>query len=138
MEVMQFITQFNAKIKDRKFTDAEKINMIIKMLNVKPYIGIREKERVMKEVLSRTLTYDETKNKITYNSFERDLMIIITLIKTYTDLIDIDEEGYDLLCSSNLLEYVLGAFGKEYTICLGVMNTYIQDLELNRITLEDL
>ena len=138
MEVIQFVMQFNAKIKGKELTNIEKIEIITKMLNTQSYISIREKSKLIKDIISNTVTYNRMMDKLEYNSFEKDLTTIITLIKNYTDLKNFDEKGYDLLCSNNLLEYVIGTFSKEYEICLGVMSTYMQDIESKRISLEDL
>lgn len=134
MEVIQFTMQYNAKTKDKDLNDYEKISIIKKMLNVKKYMSVRKKEDMIKKIIKTFITYD---GKLRYSSFEKDLNTIICLIKEYTDL-NIDENGYDLLCKEDLLEYVIGSFGKEYEICLGIMNTYMQDIELERIKLEDL
>ena len=138
MEVIQFVMQFKAKVQGKEITDKDKIDIVSKMLNVKSYISIRGKQQLVKDIIYATVSYDNTTDKFVYNSFEKDLITIITLIKNYTELNNFNEEGYDLLCKNNLLDYVIGAFGKEYGIFLGVMNTYMQDLESKRICLEDL
>lgn len=138
METIQFVMQFNAKLKGKEVSDSDKVDIIANMLHVKKYISIREKLKLVKDIISETVKYDNVTDKFIYNSFEKDLATIITLIKNYTDLNNFNETSYDLLCSNSLLDYVIASFGKEYGIFLGVMNTYMQDLESKRISLEDM
>ena len=62
---------------------------------------------------------------------------MITLINTYTDL-NIDENGYDVLCGNGVLEYVLSSFSKEYEVFMGIMNLYMESLTNHSILLSEL
>ena len=74
----------------------------------------------------------KTDNKILYNSCDKYVLFINTLLSIYTDL-DIDENSYDILCSNNMLNYTIGALGSEYDVCLGIMEMYMDDIEHERI-----
>jgi len=128
---------YNIKTKDVKdLTDEKRIEIIKNLIHLKKYISFKKKQDMILDILNKVVHISES-GDLLYNSCEKYVLFITTLLSVYTDL-DVDENSYDILCSNNLLNYTIGALGSEYDICLGIMEMYMDDLEHKRIKLERL
>lgn len=128
---------YNIKTKDVKdLADEKRIEIIQNLIHPKKYISFKKKQDMILDILNRVVCVNEN-GDLLYNSCEKYVLFITTLLSVYTDL-DIDENSYDILCSNNLLNYTIGALGSEYDICLGIMEMYMDDLGHKRIKLERL
>lgn len=134
MECLSLYTNYSNKIKNKdNISTEESIEIIKKLIHPKKYISFDEKQKIIISVLKKVISYSE-EGALLYNSCDKYIKFITTLLSVYTDL-RIDEYSYDILCSKGLLNIVIGALGTEYDICLGIMEMYIEDLEYKRIDL---
>lgn len=131
MEVTQFVMQYKARVKNKELSQEEDIKLISDMLHTKKYIGISKKKSIVQNIIKSTVTQDDYLD-IKYDGCDKYLYTIITLINEYTDL-NIDEKGYDQICSNELLNKVVATFGVEYEIIMGIMNEYMEQLVLKQI-----
>ena len=131
MEVTQFVMQYNAKTRDKNLTENEQIDIIEHMSRPKSYISLSKKKEIVKSIIKNTIKQDDDLN-INYDGCDKYLLTVIRLINEYTDL-NIDEKGYDQICANGLLNLVIGSFGKEYEIIMGIMNLYMEQLTLKQI-----
>lgn len=132
MKCAEFVNIYNLKTKNKaELTDEERINIISNLIHPKKYISIQNKQDLVLDILKRIIQITDD-GKLLYNSCEKYVLFITTLLSTYTDL-SIDETSYDILCSNNLLNYTIASLGSEYDICLGIMEMYMDDLEHGRI-----
>jgi hypothetical protein len=133
MECSQLVAIYNQKIKNKPdLSDEERIKIIKDLIHPKKYISFKKKQEIILDVLRNVVSISN--NKIFYNSCNKYISFINTILSIYTDL-NIDETSYDILCSNNLLNYTIGSLASEYDICLGIMEMYMDDLEHNRIEL---
>lgn len=132
--VMIFIQKTKTKIKELK--ENEIISIVSNIIHPKKYIKIRDKQKIVEDIILKTVSQGEHL-ELYYNSFDKYLLTMITLINTYTDL-NIDENGYDVLCGNGVLEYVLSSFSKEYEVFMGIMNLYMESLTNHSILLSEL
>lgn len=134
MECLSLVTNYKNKIKNKEnLSIEESIEIIKKIVKPKKYISFKEKQKIIIQILKKIITYDDFDNLL-YNSCEKYATFIADLLSVYTDL-RVDEHSYDILCSNNLLNIVIGSLGSEYDICLGIMEMYMDDLEHKRIDL---
>lgn len=132
MKCIELANIYNIKTKNKsELKDEEKIKIIQDLIHPKKYINFKSKQDLILEILSQVIRISDD-DKILYNSCEKYVLFINTLLSVYTDL-DIDENSYDILCSNNILNYTIGALGSEYDVCLGIMEMYIDDIEHKRI-----
>ena len=133
MECIELISIYNQKTKNKPdLSDEERIKIIKDLIHPKKYMSFKRKQEVILDVLKSVVIISD--NKIFYNSCNKYISFINTILSVYTDL-NIDETSYDILCSNNILNYTIGSLGSEYDICLGIMEMYMDDLEHNRIEL---
>lgn len=135
MEVIQFIMQYNAKIKGKVLSDDEDLKLISNMIHPKEYLGFSKKKSIAKNIIKKTVSQDENLN-IKYDGCDKYLHTIITLINEYTDL-NIDEKGYDQICAHKLLNKIIATFGEEYEVVIGILNVYMEELELKHIDIRE-
>lgn len=131
MNCIELVNIYNIKTKNKiELQDEEKIKIIQDLIHPKKYINFKNKQDIILDILSKVVHISD--NKILYNSCDKYVLFINTLLSIYTDL-DIDENSYDILCSNNMLNYTIGALGSEYDVCLGIMEMYMDDIEHERI-----
>lgn len=135
MEVVQFIMQYNAKIKGKELSEDEDLKLISNMIRPKKYINFSMKKSIAQNIIKKTIIQDENLN-IKYDGCDKYLCTIITLINEYTDL-NIDEKGYDQICANRLLNKIIATFGEEYEVIIGILNIYMEELELKHIDIRE-
>lgn len=135
MEVIQFIMQYNAKNKGKNLSEDEDLKLISSMIRPKEYLSFSKKKSIAKSIIKKTVIQDENLN-ITYDGCDKYLYTIITLLNEYTDL-NIDENGYDQICANRLLNKIIATFGDEYEVMIGMLNVYMEELELKHIDIRE-
>ena len=135
MEVIQFIMQYKSKTKGKQLSEDEDLKLISDMIQPKEYLGFSNKKDIAKNIIKKTITQDEHLN-IKYDGCDKYLHTVITLIKEYTNL-NIDEKGYDLICANRLLNKIIATFGEEYEVIIGILNIYMEELELKHIDIRE-
>ena len=131
MEITQFIMQYNAKIKGKSLNEEEDLKIISNMIHPKKYLSFSKKKNIVQDIIKNTIIQDDNLN-IMYDGCEKYLYTIITLINEYTDL-NIDEKGYDQICANRLLHKIIASFGEEYDVVIGMIDIYMEELELKHI-----
>lgn len=134
MKCIDLANIYNLKTKNKdNISDEDKIKIIKDLIHPKKYLSFKKKQDLILDILNKVVTITDD-GRLLYNSCEKYVLFITTLLSVYTDL-SIDEKSYDELCSNNILNYTIGSLGSEYDICLGVMEMYMDDLNHNRIKL---
>jgi hypothetical protein len=88
--------------------------LLKKKLDVKEYIGIKEKKALVNNIINECILYENGIFK--FNDIDKYICFTMRVIEAYTNLeflSDLEAE-YDLLCESKLLESIIGTFKKEY------------------------
>lgn len=135
MEVTQFIMQYKAKTKNKEMHEDEVLRLISDMIRPKKYIKFSRKKQIAQNIIKNTVVQDENLN-ITYDGCDKYLHTVITLINEYTDL-NIDEKGYDQICADRLLNKIIATFIEEYEVMIGILNIYMEQLELKHINIKE-
>lgn len=137
IDVSTFVGLYNSKIKNKEnITDEEKIDIVSSLIHPLKYISFEKKKEFIKSLIKQLVSKADD-GEYKYSSADKYYSITTLLLDKYTDL-SIDERSYDLLCMSGTLDYIIASFGREYEMCCGLLDMYIQDLELHRLELEDL
>lgn len=85
-----------------------------KTLEVKKYIGIKEKKSLIDDIVNSCIIYDD--GILKFNEIDKYITFTMMTIASYTNLelsFDI-ENDYDELCSAKLLNAVIETFAGEY------------------------
>lgn len=88
--------------------------IIKKRLEVKSYIGIKNKKELVESIVNECVIYEDGVFK--FDDIDKYICFTMRTLASYTNIelsSDI-EEDYDLLCESKLLDLVINTFKKEY------------------------
>jgi len=101
-------------------TVADQNEKIKATLNVKSYLSIKDKKKLVNDIVDETVIYEN--GLIKFNGIDQFLCYTMRCIEAYTDLeIDDMEDNYDLLCSTGLLNKILRTFEEEYNSILSLL-----------------
>ena len=94
---------------------------LIKDLEVKSYLGIKDKKKLVDKIISDTIIYDSGLFK--FNGIDQFVSYNMRCVEAYTnlELSDDLEEDYDALCSTGLLPKILRIFESEYQAVLSLL-----------------
>lgn len=94
---------------------------IKKDLEVKSYLGIKAKRKLIEDIVDETVIYEN--GLLKFNGVEQYVVYTMRCIEAYTDLELSDdlEEDYDALCSCGLLAKILRTFDDEYKSVLSLL-----------------
>ena len=83
-------------------------------LEVKEYLGIKDKKALVNDVVNECILYDDGVFK--FDEIEKYMVFTMRTIAAYTnlELSDDIEEDYDALCEAKLLNSVIETFNGEY------------------------
>lgn len=100
---------------------ADQNEKIKTVLNVKSYLSIKDKKKLVNDIVDETVIYDNGIYK--FNGIDQFVVYNMKCIETYTDLelSDDIEDDYDLLCSAGLLNKILRTFEEEYNSILSLL-----------------
>lgn len=92
-----------------------------KDLEIKSYLGIKDKRKLVNEIVEDTIIYDNGLFK--FNGMTQYISLTMRCIAAYTnlELSDDLEEDYDLLCGAGLLSKILRTFEDEYQSVLSLL-----------------
>ena len=112
MKVREFVEHMNKNV-NATMKDKQVLDLVRKTLEVKKYISIKEKKKIIDEVINQCIYYDNGTFRIdNINSY---VIFTMSVIDTYTNLEVYDiEECYDILSEANLLTIIIGSFELEY------------------------
>jgi hypothetical protein len=109
-ELLEFVEKNRTKM-----LKAEQLQELLKKtLEVKKYIGIKNKKQLIDDIVNACVIYENGVFK--FNDIDKYISFTMKTIETYTNLelsSDI-EEDYDILCRLGILELIIGTFKKEY------------------------
>lgn len=113
MKVQELIKIMNSS-NNKMLKDEQKIQVIIKTLNVKNYISIKEKKDLIDNIIKDSVLYEDGMFK--FNEIDKYIIFTMYTINKYTDLelSDDIENDYDVLCENNLLGLLIDSFSGEY------------------------
>lgn len=94
---------------------------IKKDLEVKSYLGIKAKRKLIENIVDETVIYEN--GLLKFNGVEQYVVYTMRCIEAYTnlELSDDLEEDYDALCSCGLLAKILRTFDDEYKSVLSLL-----------------
>lgn len=94
---------------------------IKKDLEVKSYLGIKAKRKLIEDIVDETVIYEN--GLLKFNGVEQYVVYTMRCIEAYTnlELSDDLEEDYDALCSCGLLAKILRTFDDEYKSVLSLL-----------------
>lgn len=94
---------------------------IKKDLEVKSYLGIKAKRKLIEDIVDETVIYEN--GLLKFNGVEQYVVYTMRCIEAYTnlELSDDLEEDYDVLCSCGLLAKILRTFDDEYQSVLSLL-----------------
>ena len=92
-----------------------------KDLEVKSYLSIKDKKKLVEQIVDDTIIYDSGLFK--FNGIDQLVYYNMRCIEAYTnlELSDDIENDYDLLCQSGLMNKILATFENEYTEILSLL-----------------
>lgn len=113
MKIKELVELANSN-KNRLLKTAQLSEVIKKAIEVKDYIGIKQKKELINDIINDCVLYEDGIYK--FDDIERYICFTMKTISAYTnlELSDDIEEDYDALCSSKLLNVVIDAFAGEY------------------------
>ena len=113
MKINEFIDKMTQN--KSKLLKAEQIQAFIKKeLNIKEYLSIKDKKRLIDNIVNECILYEDGVFK--FDDIDKYICFTMRTIAAYTDLeLSDDIEGdYDALCESKLLNAVIETFTGEY------------------------
>lgn len=121
MKANNFLILYNVRTKDNhNLTDEIILQTVTDLAKPKQYIAYDDKIKLVEKTIEGT--FNEK-----YPSVIQSRKFIINLINEYTS-IELDNDGYDLLCQSHLIDYVLLTFESDFKICQSLLKMCLQDL----------
>ena len=94
---------------------------IKKVLNVKSYLSIKDKKKLVDSIIDETVIYEN--GLIKFNGIDQYVVYNMKCIEAYTnlELSEDIEDDYDLLCESSLLNKIIRTFEDEYNSILSLL-----------------
>ena len=113
MKVNEFI-EVMQKNTNKEMREDQVTSLVNKTLDVKSYLGIKEKKDLVDRIINKTIYYENGLFK--FDGIERYLYFTMYTIEAYTNLeLSADlEEDFDALSKSKLLPIVVGLIQQEY------------------------
>lgn len=113
MKVQEFIEIMNSD-KTKMLKPEQYQSKIKKTLEVKEYIGIKEKKQLVQDIIDECIIY--TDGVFKFDESEKYIMFIMKAVEAYTNLeLSNDvEEDYDALSYEKLLPAIIDTFKQEY------------------------
>lgn len=113
MKTMELV-EFVGNSKNKMLKSAQLMEVVAKALEVKKYLGIKEKKALVEAIVDECILFEDGVFK--FDDIDKYLCFTMRVIEAYTnlELSDDIEVDYDLLCQAGLLEMVVNTFKKEY------------------------
>lgn len=118
------INEFVKKVTTKGYMPAtveQQTEKLKKDLEVKSYLSIKDKRKLVEQIIDDTIIYDSGLFK--FNGIDQYIYHNMRCIEAYTnlELSDDMEDDYDLLCQSGLMNKILSTFENEYTEVLSLL-----------------
>ena len=113
MKIIEFV-EYMKKNSNRVIKEDQVLNMVKKQLDVKDYIGIREKRSLIDNIINACVLYENGIYK--FDCIDKYIYFTMYTIAAYTniELSENVEDDFDMLSKEELLPIVIGAIQKEY------------------------
>lgn len=113
MKINELISMANQD-KNKLMKMEQKQNWLKKVLDVKNYLGIKDKRRLVQDIVNECLYYEGGIFK--FDDIEKYVCFIMKTIAAYTniELSEDMENDYDMLCEAKLLDVIVSTFKGEY------------------------
>jgi len=113
MKVQELI-KFVGNSKNKMLKQDQLQALLQKTLEVKDYIGIKEKKQLVDDIINTCILYEDGIYK--FDDIDKYICFIMKTIDAYTniELSDDLEDDYDMLCRAGILELIINTFKKEY------------------------
>lgn len=113
MKIMEFI-EVTKNSKNKILKGDQLKDLIAKTLEVKDYIGIKEKKALVDNIVNSCILYEDGVFK--FDDIDKYICFTMKTIEAYTniELSDDIEEDYDALCQAKMLNVVVETFVNEY------------------------
>ena len=111
---VQELVEFVGNPKNKILKQDQLQAVLKKQLEVKDYISIKEKKKLIDDIVNECILFEDGIFK--FDDIDKYVCFIMKTIATYTnlELSDNIEEDYDILCSAQILDFVVNTFKKEY------------------------
>lgn len=102
-------------------TGDQQTEKLKKDLEVKPYLKIKDKKKLIEAIVDDTILYENGLFK--FNGVDQYVVYTMKCIEAYTnlELSDDIEDDYDALCETGLLAKILRTFDEEYQSILSLL-----------------
>lgn len=113
MKVIELV-EFVGSDRNKMLKSAQLEEVISKALEVKKYLGIKQKKALVESIINECILFEDGVFK--FDDIDKYICFTMRVIEAYTNLeLSFDfEDDYDLLCQNGLLEIVVATFKKEY------------------------
>ena len=113
MKVQEFI-EVATNNKNKMLKGEQLHQLLVKTLEVKDYLGIKEKRNLIDEIINECIIYED--GVLKFDDINKYICFTMKTIAAYTSLeLSGDmEEDYDALCRAKLLNSVVDTFSGEY------------------------
>ena len=111
---IQELVEFVGNNKNKMLKTAQLEESIAKKLEVKKYIGIKDKKALIESIVNECILFEDGVFK--FDDIDKYICFTMRTIEAYTnlELSDDIEVDYDLLCENGLLNVVIDTFNGEY------------------------
>lgn len=109
-ELVELMQKNKSKLSNAAHTQA----FLMKELEVKEYLSIKQKKELVNDIVNECVLYDDGVFK--FDDIEKYITFTMKTIAAYTnlELSEDIEEDYDMLCEAKLLTSVIDCFKSEY------------------------
>lgn len=113
MKINEFV-EYMGNGKNKKLNVEQLQQLLVKTIEVKDYISIKEKKELVNNIVNECILYEDGIFK--FNDIDKYVCFTMKAIEAYTnlELSDDIEEDYDVLCRAKLLNMVIDSFNGEY------------------------
>lgn len=113
MKINEFV-EFANNSKNKMLKPEQFKQVIAKELEVKDYIGIKEKKALIEDIINSCILYEDGIFK--FDDVDKYIVFTMKIIAAYTNLeLSYDmEDDYDALCEAKLLNMIIDTFIGEY------------------------
>lgn len=111
---VQELVEFVGSPKNKILKADQLQQLLVKTLEVKDYIGIKQKKELIDDIVNDCILYENGVFK--FDDIDKYICFTMKTIAVYTnlELSEDIEEDYDMLGKSKLLDVVIDTFKKEY------------------------
>ena len=113
MKIFELV-EFVGESKNKMLKQDQLQAILQKKLEVKEYLGIKEKKALVNDIINECILYEDGMYK--FDESDKYICFIMNTIAAYTniELSEDIEEDYDMLCRTKILDLIVNTFKSEY------------------------